>query len=293
MIFALIKGLTGPKIVSLPFSDYTSPRLPSAQALQLHIEAIQREFPDYPVVVKINMAHVDEQELSRLGPIAKKGSLHRVNTSPDIQLDKKMAGSFRRGMRRARSRGLVYGTSCSYQSLEQFYSLFYELRMQKFGLIPQPFSFFERIFEQFIRKGRGFFTEVWKEDTLLASAVVLQNGRGLYYKWGCSSKQHLIDRPNNLMFYELIHQAQREGFDFVDLGLSDIKENRGLIRFKKSMGGEESGIYTFEFYPEGYPSETEAKMKSIVNSMASTVVASRLDRKTTESFSRTFYPLFA
>ena len=293
MIFALIKGLTGLKVVSLPFSDYTCPYLASSHSLQLHIQAIQREFPDCPVVVKVNMDHVEEKEFSSLGPMADKGSLHRVNTTADTQLDKQMAGSFRRGMRRARSRGLLFGTSCSYQSLEEFYTLFYELRMQKFGLIPQPFSFFKRVFEEFISQGRGFFTEVWKKDQLVASAVVLQYGQGLYYKWGCSSKEHLIDRPNNLMFYELLHLAQRQGYDFVDLGLSDLKANRGLIRFKKSMGGVESSIYTFKFYPEGYPSDTEDKMKSIINSMASTVVASRFDRKTTESFSKTLYPLFA
>lgn len=293
MIFALIKGLTGPKIVSLPFSDYTCPRLSGAQALQSHLQAIQREFPQFPLVVKISMNNLEEKDLSALGPVAEKGSLHRVQTSTTVQLDKQMAGSFRRGMRRARSRGLVFGTSCSFQSLKDFYSLFYNLRMEKFGLIPQPFSFFERVFEEFIRKGRGFFTEVWKEDRLVASALVLQYGRGLYYKWGCSSKEHLIDRPNNLMFYELLHLAQRQNYEFVDLGLSDVKVNRGLIRFKKSMGGVESPIYTFKYYPENYPSETESKMKEILNSMASTVVASRFDRKTTESFSKTFYPLFA
>ena len=58
------------------------------------------------------------------------------------------------------------------------------------------------------------------------------------------------------------------------------------------MGGVESPVYSFQFYPEGYPSVAEAQFRAIVNSMARIVVDNRFDRKTTEEFSQTLYPLF-
>lgn len=292
MLFALIKCLAGRKLVSMPFSDYTCPGLLKPQALREHVEALRKKFPDLPVLLKVSFPGVSGASFGSLGTPADLGCLHRVNTGREVNIEKNMAASFKRGVRRARSRGLKLETTCSREGLEQFYNLFYELRMQKLGLIPQPFAFFEKVFEEFIEHGKGFFIEVRKEGRLLASALVLSYQNGLYYKWGCSSQKDLIDRPNNLLFYELLHQAQREGYDYVDLGLSDRKVNRGLIRFKRSMGGKESPINTFEFLPDGYPSETMDQFKSIVNSMASIVVASQFDRKTTESFSQTLYPLF-
>ncbi len=293
MFFAFIKCLAGKKLISLPFSDYTRPNLPTVYSLQAHIQALQQAFPDYPITVKFSLPQLDEAELTGLGEPAAKGMLHRVPTRPDVQLEKQMAGSFKRGVRRARSRGLEFETSCSRASLEEFYNLFYKLRMDKHGLIPQPFSFFEKIFEEFIEKGSGFIAEVRKEGRLLASAMVLQHQHTLYYKWGCSSQSDLIDRPNNLLFYELLYLTQRDGYQHLDLGLSDLKVNRGLIRFKRSMGGEAADIYTYQFFPEGYPSDAEARIKAIVNSMARIVVDNRFDRDTTEKFSQTLYPLFA
>lgn len=293
MFFAFIKCLAGEKLISLPFSDYTRPNLPTVYSLQAHIQALQQTFPQLPVSVKFSLPELDEKDLSGLGEPAGKGMLHHVATQPSVQLEKQMAGSFKRGVRRARGRGLVFGTSCSKEALDEFYNLFYKLRMDKHGLIPQPFSFFEKVFEEFFAKGKGFIAEVRKEGRLLASAIILQHQHTLYYKWGCSSQNDLIDRPNNLLFYELLHLAQRDGYRCVDLGLSDLKVNRGLIRFKRSMGGEESAIYTFQFFPEGYPSDAEAQIKAIVNSMARIVVSNRFDRDTTEKFSQTLYPLFA
>ncbi len=293
MFFALIKCIAGQKLVSMPFSDYTCPGLMQPETLKEHVKALRKEFPELPVLLKVSFPDVSENSLSSLGTAEEMGCLHRVNTGRGVNLESSMTPSYKRGVRRARVRGLQFGTNCSYEGLEQFYNLFYELRMKKHGLIPQPFSFFEKVYEQFISKGKGFFIEVWKEGRLLASAIVLKHQNGLYYKWGCSSLSDLVDRPNNLLFYELLHLAQRDGFEYVDLGLSDTKVNKGLIRFKRSMGGTRSDIFTFQYLPENYPHKTMEQFKSIVNSMASIVVASRFDRETTEAFSKTLYPLFA
>lgn len=293
MVFALIKCLAGKKLLSLPFSDYTRPDLLTPEDLLNHTRVLRENFPDLPICLKINFKEALQVPSAELGEPVDKGCLHRVETGKEVQLERNMYGSFRRGVRKARARGLNFETNCSREGLEQFYELFYALRMQKHGLIPQPFAFFERVFDEFISQGRGFIAEVRKDGKLLASAVVLHHRNGLYYKWGCSALEDLRDRPNNLLFYELLHLAQRDGHEFVDLGLSDLDANRGLIRFKRSMGGEESDVYTYQFLPEDYPFDTIDQFKAIVNSMASIVVASRFDRKTTESFSQTLYPLFA
>ena len=203
-----------------------------------------------------------------------------------------MTPPFLRGARKASRNGLIAQASQSAVSLEQFYALYYRLRTEKLGLIPQPLSFFQHVFKQFIQSGKGFFFEVKLDDEVLASAIILQEGDGLYYKWGCSSLDRLLLRPNNLLFTELIRLFANTRYRYLDLGLSDVDETRGLIRFKESMGGTPSYIYTYCLYPKDYPQDLEKQLKGLLNQVAGTVVRHKLGSDQTQAFSQALYPLF-
>lgn len=289
MLFARVKGLLGPKLVSLPFSDYTVPQL-TAERVPLHLAALQRIFPEVPILLKFAGFYANPRELRFLGKPSGEACLHRVPLNGFSE--KKMSATFRRGINKARRNNLEASISTSTESLQQFYALFYRLRTERLSLIPQCFLFFQQVYEQFILQEKGFFYEVRKEGLLLASAIILKEGDTLYYKWGCSSREHLYLRPNNLLFGELLKLAGEGGFQYLDLGLSDLDETRGLIRFKENMGSERSSIYTYQLYPPGYPLVLEKKLKGMVNQLADIVVQNKLPADRTQSFSQALYPLF-
>ncbi|AHM60392.1 hypothetical protein D770_10675 [Flammeovirgaceae bacterium 311] len=289
MVFARVTGLLGPKLVSLPFSDYTVPQL-AADRVPLHLAALQRLFPDMPILMKFAGFYANPHELRFLGKPSSEACLHRVQLS--VHSEKKMSATFRRGIKKALRNNLEASISTSAESLRQFYTLFYRLRTEKLSLIPQCFQFFQQVYEQFILQEKGFFYEVRKDGLLLASAVILKEGNTLYYKWGCSSREHLYLRPNNLLFGELLKLAANNGFQYLDLGLSDLDETRGLIRFKDNMGADRTSIYSYQLYPPGYPLALEKKLKSMVNQLADIVVQNNLPADRTQSFSQALYPLF-
>lgn len=289
LLFAEVQGMLGPKLVSLPFSDYTIPAV-RPDYLPLHVAAVQRAFPKAPVIIKCTDLYASPNELRFLGAPAAKAYLHRISVADAPRNG--FSASFRRGVRKARKNGLTAAPSREEQSLLHFYKLYYQLRTEKLGLIPQPLAFFSRVYEQFIRKGDGFFYEVKQEGEVVASAVVLRQADTLYYKWGCSSQERLHLRPNNLLFQELIALAAEKDCAYLDLGLSDLDETRGLIRFKKSMGGVPSFIYTYLLFPPDYPVAVEQKLKTLVNQMAGLVVEHKLNLRHTQEFSQALYPLF-
>ena len=179
--------------------------------------------------------------------------------------------------------------------MADFYRLYNGLRMAKFNSIPQPFGFFENIFNDLIARGRGngFLVEAVFEKKVVASIVVLEYKQLLYYKFGASDEEYLDLRPNNLIFDELIRYAQENGFREVDLGLSGAGDSyKGLVRFKESMGGVGHDI---TYYKKG-KSVDEVKNKALgqwLGSLTDEIITAKPDLDTVSRFSNLIYPLFA
>jgi CelD/BcsL family acetyltransferase involved in cellulose biosynthesis len=55
-------------------------------------------------------------------------------------------------------------------------------------------------------------------------------------------------RPVNTLFYEIMKQSSREGFDYLDFGIFTVnmEPNWGLARFKENFGSR--GIFRDTFY---------------------------------------------
>ncbi len=141
---------------------------------------------------------------------------------------------------------------------------------------------------------RGFIVEAKRAGRIIASMMVLQHRKTLYYKFGCSLLDALEYRPNNLLFDALIRHAVEHQSEYVNLGLSGTSESyQGLVRFKESMGGERHDITYFESRPPQYDSENEQKFKALLSSLTEVMVAAPLDADTTSKLSEKLYPYFA
>ncbi|MGB7394951.1 MAG: hypothetical protein WA913_11205, partial [Pricia sp.] len=85
------------------------------------------------------------------------------------------SSSFRRNVRKAKKTGTTVAIKRDKTALKNFYTMYHGLRLNKFGSIPQPFSFFETIFKEFVGKGEGFLLEASHENKPIASIMVLQH----------------------------------------------------------------------------------------------------------------------
>ncbi len=118
------------------------------------------------------------------------------------------------------------------EGLATFYPLFSSLRKQKFHLLPQGRSFFERIATAYM-PDRGCVLAAYAQERPIAAIVLLIEGSTLYYKWAASDPTALQVRPNNLLLDRAMAYACELGLSSFDLGIS---EGEGLIHFKRQLG---------------------------------------------------------
>ena len=291
IIFALTDSPVGRKIVSLPFSDYTD--IPIEQSVPLW-QAIRQAYPAVPMVLRAAGANAFASDDSPLGKPVRQAYYHRVATQDATAAESNQSASFRRGTRKAVRSGVTVHCSHEREALREFYALYHPLRMHKFESIPQPYAFFERVWEGFIANRQGFMLQARHEGQLLAAIIVLQYRHVWYYKFGCSSLDSLEYRPNNLLFDKLIRMACEDAsVAEIDLGLSGAGASyKGLVRFKESMGGQRNHITYYEQLPKGYNQQAEKEFKSLLSSITQVIVKNELDMDTTDQFSKIMYPYF-
>jgi len=292
-IFTEVDSLFGKKVMSLPFSDYTDigeDRQGSSEAL---LQALQARYPDSPITLKTRRP-ASSDATRQLGAVVRRAYFHRINTE-DISLARQnQSSSFQRGVKKAQRSNVKVELRRDELALRNFYSLYHQLRTHKFHSIPQPYAFFQNIFDLFVARDQGFILQAEHQEKVIASIIVLQHKEVLYYKFGCSSADALPYRPNNLIFEELIQYAHRQRFRAIDLGLSGVsKSYEGLVRFKESMGGSRHDITYFQRSPDSYDAAKEQSFKKLLSSLTQVIVSEELDVNTTDQFSNILYPYFA
>jgi hypothetical protein len=290
LIFTLINNLAGQKITSLPFSDYAPIGTEMGDALEPIFRAIRAAYPKVPILLKTRCNH-QSPELLTLGKPVRYAWCHIINTENTVS----QSSSFKRGAKKATKAGVQVRLQTSKASLSTFYQLYHQLRLQKFGSIPQPYCFFELLHKEFMEGGRGFVLEATHQKQVIASIIVLQHQRTLYYKFGASSLSALDVRPNNLLFDELIRYARQNNFEAINLGLSGAESAyEGLVRFKESMGGKASPI-TYIENKEGCPPPADHQLafKDVLGSLTGSLVQLQPKPELTSRVSEVLYPYFA
>ncbi len=293
IIFTVVEHFLGSKVISLPFSDYTEIDVQSTGAGAKLLQAIQAKYPSLPVVLKTTHAATAPVAL-QLGHPIRQAYYHRIDTRNMEQVDAQQSSSFKRGVRKAAKSGVTVQLRRNEEALQAFYQMYYQLRMHKFSSIPQSYAFFQQIYQVFMAQQQGFILQADHAGKAIASIIVLEHKKILYYKFGCSTEDSLALRPNNLIFDTLMQYAHQHQFMAIDLGLSGTGESyQGLVRFKESMGGNRQDITYFQSLPDGYDQSAERSFKAILSSLTEVIVQQELDIETTNRFSEILYPFFA
>src|SRR5207249_9174082 len=115
--------------------------------------------------------------------------------------------------------GLTVRVAESVQELRFFFEMHLKVRKYKYGLLAQPYSFFQNIWRQFVDANHGFLLLAIHEDKIVAGDFFLDWKDTLYYKFNASLHDDLYSRPNDLLIWEGI---KRDRSGVVGIGILDL-----------------------------------------------------------------------
>lgn len=228
--------ITGPRLVSLPFSDHCQPLFDPQEASRTISEflpsLLEREHCNYVELRSIN------SDVSRLRQTGFAQSATFIHHALDLRrplpslFGRLHKSCFQRKIIRAEKEGLTYSEGNNDELLQQFYSLQIVTR-RRHGVPPQPMAWFHNL--------RDFLDDTLKirvaskNGRAIASIVTVRYKDTLVYKYGCSEIAFHKLGPMPFLFWQTIQRAKAEGAAQFDLGRSDTSQ-AGLIAFKDHMG---------------------------------------------------------
>jgi hypothetical protein len=248
IVFCRIKSwLTGPRLVSLPFSDHCEPLVGNPQELDDLLAHMRR------------YVRAGKWKYAEIRPISFEPSFgsgygthvtyrfHRLDLTPSIE---QIFGRFhkdcvQRKIRRAEKEKLKYEAGNSEALLHKFYGLMVGMRRRK-SLPPQPLKWFRGLLAEF---GEDLQIRVASHgDRPIASIITLSRKKTMIYKYGCSDPAFNKLGGMALLFWRAIQDAKSARYDQLDMGRSD-SDNLGLIKFKDHWGAASAPLAYWK-YPQ-------------------------------------------
>ena len=250
IIYCAVKNFLEWKICICSYCDYFDCYLDDLGDWQIFFDSLREEYPQYRITVR-NLR--DETALMHSNfQVLSKEKFHIMDVREPLDVVwKKTHESFRSAVKQSRKIG-VTAKPCDKKGLNDFFRLHLNLRKNKYRLFPQPYRFFDYIWEQYIVNDKGVLLGAYDpEGNFIGGNIYLICGDTLYYKFNTSSMQSLKYRPNNFLFWEGIKFAKERNLNYIDLGSSGC-EQKGLILFKDHTGAKSQDITHLGFAPPGY-----------------------------------------
>lgn len=242
-----IDDLRGSRLVSMPFSDHCDPLVADPR----HWRLLEEELRGSGVPVRIrslrNRVPVEAGGFEQRS----RARWHGLDLGPD--LERLWAGlhpSARGKVRQAEKAGVKVSVARGPDELRGFFELHLGVRKRKYGLLAQPYRFFENVWREFMDAGQGALLLATAGDRLLAGTVLLVWRDRLYYKFSASAPGTLGVRPNDLLMWNVIRYGKERGLGLLDFGLSDW-DQAGLVDFKRKFASSEGEIAFLERGPAG------------------------------------------
>jgi CelD/BcsL family acetyltransferase involved in cellulose biosynthesis len=286
--FCRIADMLGERIVSLPFSDYCDPLANDAGSWRVLVDQLLPEH--LPITVRClhsNLPLADDRFT-----LVKQAKWHRLDLRPQLEvLWDAMHDSTHRAIRKSQREGLVVRVAESERELRTFFEMHLKVRKYKYGLLAQPYSFFQNIWRNFVEEQHGFLLLALCQDKIVAGDFFLEWKDTLYYKFNASLPGDLSHRPNDLLIWEGMQQGKDRGLSYLDFGLSDI-DQEGLVRYKRKFGTEEKTISFLRHEPNGGPTQAEKEMRALLGKLTTRFTDQLVPDLVTERAGEDLYRLF-
>jgi CelD/BcsL family acetyltransferase involved in cellulose biosynthesis len=242
-----ISDIRGDRLVSLPFSDRADPVLADPAMWSPLVDDVLGAGVPLTIRCLDGAVPTVDDRLVRTGEAAWHGTpLDR----PLPELYRSISSAARRNIATADRNGVHVEAATGLDAVRIYHQLHVSLRKHKYRLLAQPFSLFERIWQEF-SVHNGIVTLLARVDgEPIAGAVYLVWNDVLYYKFGASLAGTLSLRPNDALFWTALRWASERGLRVLDWGLSDL-DQPGLVAYKRKWASEERRILTLSSMSQG------------------------------------------
>ncbi len=263
IIYSQVKNFLEWKICLLSYSDYCDGHVQTLADWQEFVLSLRKEYPHYRLALR-NLRDPLPEQIPEFKLLSRE-KFHYLNLQPGLQqIWKNTHDSFKAAVKQSEKSGVIV-RRCEKKELKKFYNLHLAIRKQKYKVFPQPYRFFENIWEQMITRGNGVLLGAYSPTgEFIGGNIYLLAGDTFYYKFNTSSLSALKFRPNNLLFWEGIKYAKALNCQMLDLGSSGL-EQKGLILFKEHVGAQEMEIKHLGFDPPGYKFSQKRILRTMTN----------------------------
>ena len=168
--------------------------------------------------------------------------------------DKKRHHKVKWAVNKAISLGINIREAKSEQELKEWYKLYLET-VRWHMVAARPYRFFKFLFENLVPKGimKLLLAECSEagEKRIIAGSVFLSFNDTVFYSFNGRNRTGLMNHANDLIQWEAIHTACKEGFKYYDMG--EVSEcNATLAQFKSKWGCNSKQIYHYYFSRKNY-----------------------------------------
>jgi CelD/BcsL family acetyltransferase involved in cellulose biosynthesis len=259
IIYSEVKNFLEWKICVCSYCDYFDCHVETVADWRALFESIRAEYPQHRIAVR-NL----RDEIARQSPdfqVLSKERYHFLDLQGTVdECWKRTHDSFKSAVKQAQKAGAVV-KPCTKADLPKFFHMHLRLRKDKYRLFPQPYRFFENIWDQYVARDKGVMLGAFDpQGNLIAANIYLICDDTLYYKFNTSSLTTLSFRPNNLLFWEGIRFAKERNLKYLDLGSSGC-EQEGLILFKNHTGAVMQDITHLGYAPPDYKFSSKRILK--------------------------------
>jgi serine/alanine adding enzyme len=248
-VFEVKSWITGTRLVSIPYATLSDPLVSSAEDFeklfdsalalseQAHASYIQiRSHNSQPLIKDPRIA----------GTYVYKHHYLQLSEDPERLRKNFHRTCVRQRISRAIKSGLTLRTVDSESSLRDFYRL-YVLNRKCLGLPPQPYAFFQSLWQVFFSSGRVSVLLALKGNEPIAGAILLKYKDRVSVEWMVSDSKYRDLSPNHYLFWRAMKSAWNEGFKIFDFGRTS-RHNHHLMDFKTRWGTEIVDLPNF-YYP--------------------------------------------
>lgn len=250
-LFLVKSWLTGNRLVSVPFASVCKPLVLEAEDFETLSKAMIEKLSDYNCSYLELRTRDDHPFLAvnNLKAVSNaKGHVLSLDKDLDTLLKSFHKTSIQQRIKRAAREGLEARLAASENDLRIFYRLLMILRLKKMGLPPPPYELFRNMWELLKPKDMLALHLIEYEGKVIAGMLVLKFNQIAISEHSASDDRFVKKCTDQLLWWKAIELAQKEGYEFFDLGKVSL-DNKGLLEFKRRWQPREYNLINL-YFPE-------------------------------------------
>ena len=182
ILYTAVRNFLEWKICICSYCDYCDCPVESLEDWTAFFNSLRQEYPDYRLAIR-NLRDPFPREIPQMKHLSKE-KFHYLDLSPELrQIWKQTHDSFKAAVKQSEKAGVIVRRG-EKKDLRKFYDLHLRIRKNKYHIFPQPYRFFDMIWEEMIAKENGVLLGAFSpKGAFIGGNIYLLCGDTFYYKF--------------------------------------------------------------------------------------------------------------